>query len=98
MKIPKFKIEEEIDLKQTLTSLGMTEMFSTPASFSEIADTFSISKAVHKASIEIHENGTPTTLTRPSLASDTVDFIANRPFLFAVIYDGHPLILGVFHG
>ncbi|XP_062707988.1 serine protease inhibitor 42Dd isoform X8 [Aedes albopictus] len=58
--LPKFKIEFDLDLKETLEKLGMGTMFSDSADFSELLeqhDPLKVSKVVHKAFIEVNEEG-----------------------------------------
>lgn len=58
--LPKFKIEFDLDLKETLEKLGMGTMFSDSADFSELLEQnepLKVSKVVHKAFIEVNEEG-----------------------------------------
>lgn len=58
--LPKFKIEFDLDLKDTLEKLGMGTMFSDSADFSELLEQnepLKVSKVVHKAFIEVNEEG-----------------------------------------
>ncbi|XP_034181366.2 antitrypsin isoform X2 [Osmia lignaria lignaria] len=56
--LPKFKIESKIELNAPLNKLGLTDMFSSKANFSGIADDdLVVSKVVQKAFIEVNEEG-----------------------------------------
>ncbi|EFO99731.1 hypothetical protein CRE_19018 [Caenorhabditis remanei] len=103
--IPKFTIEKELALKSTLQSLGITDIFTDQADLSGIAEGIKISDGTHKSLIEVNEEGTTAAAVTVVKAvpmclrmDDPVEFKANHPFLFALVRDGHPLFLGVFHG
>lgn len=58
--IPKFKIEYEIELKTVLSKLGMARMFSDAAEFGDLLeenDPLKVSKVIHKAFIDVNEEG-----------------------------------------
>lgn len=58
--IPKFKVEFEINLNDVLKKLGMSEMFTSRADLSGILETkepLYVSDVVHKAFIEVNEEG-----------------------------------------
>ncbi|KAJ8971136.1 hypothetical protein NQ314_000868 [Rhamnusium bicolor] len=57
---PKFKIEQTIDLKDSLTEIGLGDMFSRSANLSGLIDSSEplyVSKVVQKAFIEVNEEG-----------------------------------------
>ena len=92
--LPKFKIETTLNLNETLINLGMTSAFSASANFSKMEKTNSlaISDVVHKAFIEIDENGTEAAAATVVMMSamcipepaPIVDFNANHPFFFYI--------------
>ncbi|CAP26675.1 Protein CBG06352 [Caenorhabditis briggsae] len=103
--IPKFSIEKELNLKETLQTLGITEILSDQADLSGIAENIKISDVTHKALVEVNEEGTTAAAATVIKAvpmclrmEQPVEFKANHPFLFSLVRDGHPLFLGVFHG
>jgi len=58
--LPKFKIEFELSLKNALREMGMSEMFTDNADFSDLLETnepIHISEVVHKAFIDVNEEG-----------------------------------------
>ncbi|KAJ8985514.1 hypothetical protein NQ317_015059 [Molorchus minor] len=58
--LPKFKIEQTIDLEQSLTELGLGDMFTDNANFSKMiggSENLYVSKVVQKAFIEVNEEG-----------------------------------------
>ncbi|XP_046991294.1 serpin B6-like [Schistocerca americana] len=96
--LPKFKLEHEINLRDTLEKLGMKTMFDPcKADLTGISDSqpgLVVSRILHKAFIEVNEEGTEaaaatgadmvatslrTTIPRP------VVFKADHPFLFLLI-------------
>ncbi|MGA2104250.1 MAG: serpin family protein, partial [Methanoregula sp.] len=58
--IPRFKIESQYSLKDTLSTMGMPTAFSTTADFSGMdgKQDLYISDVIHKAYIEVNEQGT----------------------------------------
>jgi len=90
--IPKFKIEFELSLVNTLKKMGMTNMFSSSADFSNLLDSpepLQISDVVHKAFIDVNEEGSEAAAaTGPyviALSIPTIEiFEANHPFLFVI--------------
>jgi serpin B len=93
LQIPRFKLEYGVkELKESLSALGMGEAFSDSADFSGIRkDTF-ISRVLHKAVIEVNEEGsTAAGVTavemRTTSAAIPVSFIADRPFIFIIADD-----------
>jgi serpin B len=59
--LPKFKFEQRVNLKDTLSQMGMADAFreSGKADFSGISDqtNLHISKVIHKAFVEVDEEG-----------------------------------------
>ncbi len=104
--IPKFDVTSQLDLKQGLQNLGITEVFGENADFSpmlENADGVSLSRIQHDARVTIDEEGvTAAAYTVMMMAgatmppADEVDFTLDRPFVFAITgRSGLPLFLGV---
>jgi serpin B len=93
--VPKFKIEYEKKLNETLVQLGMGIAFSDWADFSGISDgSLVISEVRQKACIEVNEEGSEAaavtavavgiTSIGPAPTPQKVTFRADRPFLFAI--------------
>lgn len=96
--LPKFKIESEINLEKPLQDLGMTDMFSSAANFSEIADApLKVDKVFQKAFIEVSEEGTEAAAVTAGLTAlalivkERIMFQADRPFYYMI--KSHDLIL-----
>ncbi|NXE49108.1 A1AT protein, partial [Casuarius casuarius] len=88
--IPKLSIYGTYDLKKMFMTLGVTDVFSDHADLSGITEEpdLKVSKAAHKALLNIHENGTEAaggTYTElvPHSVPPVVKF--NRPFLLLIV-------------
>lgn len=95
IKIPKFKIETGYDLIPILKARGMTDIFNQRlANFKNMANvkrSLYVSTAVHKAFIEVNEDGTEasgsTAVRLPRRGGKkprSFQFIANHPFVYAI--------------
>lgn len=89
--IPRFKIQSDIDLTNVLKNrLGIQELFDqSRAKLPFMARTpLYVSKVVHKAEIEVTEEGTEAagvTVAEFSNRIGVVQFQANRPFTYMII-------------
>ncbi len=96
MALPCFRIESSFSLSDTLIALGMPLAFSTKADFSGISDDergLYLSAVVHKAYIEVDEEGTEAAsatggvyacaISAPKMDPPKV-FNADHPFLFVI--------------
>jgi serpin B len=88
---PKFKLETQYDLAQTLPKMGMPSAFSEAADFSGIDGKrgLYISGVIHKAFVQVDESGTEAAgATGVVVAAMSVRasprFIADHPFVFAI--------------
>jgi serpin B len=90
LQIPRFKLEYGIkNLNASLSSLGMASAFELSANFDNIRDNLFISHVLHKAVIEVNEEGSEAAavtvvVMNDSAAAEPIQFIANRPFLFLI--------------
>jgi serpin B len=92
--LPKFKLETSFVLNQTLEAMGMKRAFSRDADFSGIstAEALCISAVVHKAYVDVNEEGTEaaaaTGVVMRALAAHLPEpvpvFRADHPFLFLI--------------
>ncbi|XP_036332011.1 alaserpin-like isoform X2 [Rhagoletis pomonella] len=97
VKFPKFKAEYDIELNEALQNLGMARMFSRQAEFDNLLESnerLQVSKVVHKAFIEVNEEGTEaaaataviiTRITSVGMPEIPRHFNADRPFIYAVV-------------
>jgi serpin B len=103
---PRFKITQEFELSSTLDSLGMKDAFhADKADFSGMTGDkdLSISAAIHKAYIDVDEDGTEaaaatavtlfTHIMRQGPPPTPVVFRADHPFLFLIRDNGSGAIL-----
>ncbi|KFP57384.1 Heterochromatin-associated protein MENT, partial [Cariama cristata] len=98
--LPKLKLEENYDLKSTLSSMGIRNAFDpVQADFTAMSvkrDLF-ISKVIHKAFVEVNEEGTEAAAATGVLMlrskSPTMTFKADHPFLFFIRHNKSQTIL-----
>ncbi|NXL60705.1 SPB10 protein, partial [Chordeiles acutipennis] len=98
--LPKLKLEENYDLKSTLSSMGIRNAFDpVQADFTEMSakkDLF-ISKVIHKAFVEVNEEGTEAAAATGVLALRSkppkITFKADHPFLFFIKHNKSQTIL-----
>ena len=106
LSVPKFDVSSNMDLKEGLINLGITNCFdSRKSDFSSLCenDGLSISKVEHGVRVSIDEEGVvASAFTVEPLAGsappseEIIDFILDRPFIFVITSeDGLPLFTGV---
>lgn len=103
LSLPKFKIESEIGLDDLLCNLGLSDVFSGSADYSNISDeNLSISDVKQKAIFEINEEGaeaaavTGVGIDTSNVVNGKVSLSFDRPFIY-VVYEhstGTILFLG----
>ena len=99
IKLPRFKLEYGVkNLNDSLTALGMGEAFSDQADFSGIRNDICISRVLHKAVIDVNEEGSEAAAVtgvemQAVSASEPLSFIADRPFIFIIVDDTTGTIL-----
>ena len=89
VQLPKFKLESTFMLGDTLAAMGMPLAFTEQADFSGMTGTrdLFIGAIVHKAFVEVNEEGTEATAATGvgmKLTSMPPQFTANHPFLFLI--------------
>jgi len=93
--LPKFKSTQQFELSATLRAMGMPAAFAAGADFSGMTGRrdFAISEVIHKAYIDVNEEGTEaaaaTAVTMRALAMRPVEqappiFRADHPFVFLI--------------
>ena len=103
--LPKFDVTSTIDLREGLTELGITDVFSENADFSELCSSeLYVNSARQSARVTIDEEGcTAAAFTEMVLCGSAcppaniqeIDFVLDRPFLFVITgLDGQPLFVG----
>jgi len=90
--LPRFSFSTDYQLNRALADLGMPEAFTERADFSgmDASKKLYIQKAVHKAFVEVNEEGTEAAAATgvamglKSMVMDFTVFRADRPFLFFI--------------
>jgi len=102
IQLPRFRIESNYQLNHALIELGMADVFTLKvADFSGITGKkdFFVSEVIHKAVIEVEEEGTraaAVTMTRFFLGlppTPPTVFLADRPFAFLIRHNPSRTIL-----
>nr|XP_050037496.1 leukocyte elastase inhibitor-like [Dermacentor andersoni] len=93
LSLPRFKIEQSVDIKQVLQSMGVQDLFSHRADLSGIngkKDLF-VSAAFHKAFVEVNEEGTEAAAAtgivkkkKKKCIISTIPFVVDHPFMFFI--------------
>lgn len=103
---PRFTMTDQFELSSTLAKMGMRDAFSSAADFSGMDGRrdFAISAAIHKAFIDVNEQGTEAaaataiTMTATAMRQEPppIVFTADHPFLFLIRENatGNILFLG----
>jgi len=103
--LPKFKMDENLELKEVLGDMGMKSIFEPgSADFSGMDGTMNLyaSKVVHKAFVDVNEEGTEAAAATAMVMTNRcmvmnrekpVDFRADHPFLFFIREDKAKAIL-----
>jgi serpin B len=92
--LPRFRMEAQFSLPETLKKLGIRDAFTGAADFSGMTgkrDLF-LSDVIHKAFVEVNEKGTEAAAATAAVMRETaapvpqpaVEFRADRPFVFAI--------------
>jgi serpin B len=95
--LPRFTMTQQFELSGTLSAMGMPQAFTPAADFSGMTGKpeLSISAAIHKAFIDVNEEGTEaaaatstvmvaTAMLRPAQEPPPIIFRADHPFLFMI--------------
>nr|XP_021153226.1 ovalbumin-related protein X isoform X1 [Columba livia] len=89
--LPRMKMEEKYNLTFVLKALGMTDLFSPSASLSGISSqkSLKISEAIHKAYMEVNEEGIEMADSAGVMGDikhsfELEEFKADHPFLFLI--------------
>ncbi|KAG8282487.1 serine protease inhibitor 88Ea-like [Homalodisca vitripennis] len=105
--IPKFSVEQSLELVPVLANLGVGDLFNSSADLSSLTGSpgIQLDDAVHKAKIQVDEDGTTAAAAtafftfRSSRPLDAAMFICNHPFVY-LLYDAQSqtiLFTGVYN-
>ncbi|XP_061393905.1 serine protease inhibitor 42Dd-like [Musca vetustissima] len=89
VKMPKFKTEYTIELKETLKSLGIERMFSKDAELEEMTNSserLEVTKVLHKAFIEVNEKGTKAAASTGMYIKKSCSVVAPETLPFPPVY------------
>lgn len=109
MSIPRFDVSSEIDLREGLNKLGITDLFDaeksdfSPLTKAVVEGGIAISRAEQDTRVMIDEDGCKASSMTIMLGAgaamppdDEVDFILDRPFIFEIVSNtGLPLFVGI---
>ncbi|PIG92120.1 serpin family protein [Gloeocapsopsis sp. IPPAS B-1203] len=91
IRLPRFQMEYDLTLNDTLKALGMEVAFEDSADFSAMGDNLTLSEVKHKTFVEVNEEGTEAaavTSGRVMAVSAPIDppfqMVVNRPFFCAI--------------
>ena len=104
--VPKFDVNSDLELTDTLKMLGVTDAFDdTRADFSPLADfdePAAVTQVQHAARVKIDEEGceaaafTVIGVDGCTMVSEVIDLCFDRPFLFLVTAENEqPLFAGI---
>ncbi|XP_069814210.1 serpin B3-like [Dendropsophus ebraccatus] len=100
VKIPKFKLEADYELKSKLIEMGMKEVFQENADLSGMSNAkgFVLSSVAHKSCIDVNEEGTEAAAATGAGVSATVayvrkQFTVDHPFMFCLVNNKDMLML-----
>ncbi|XP_027574185.2 alpha-1-antitrypsin-like [Pipra filicauda] len=92
--LPKFSVSGSYDVKSLFEKMGVTEVFSNQADLSGVAEEtlLKVSKAIHKATVDVRENGTEASAATmleitpfSGWFHPPLHITFNRPFLMMII-------------
>lgn len=90
---PRFEYEQEIkEMDRILKDMGIVSAYQENADLDKIAEDLFVSTVIHKAKIEVDEQGTKAAAVTVIVANETaciqepvfIDFIVDRPFFFVI--------------
>ena len=104
LSVPKFDVNSTMDLKGGLQEMGVTDVFNEgAANFSEITGDVPIflTAANQSVRVQIDEEGVKAAAYiefpgagSPMPPEEIIDFVLDRPFIFAITTDSIPLFMG----
>uniref|UniRef100_A0A8C0HLA7 Serpin family F member 2 n=1 Tax=Buteo japonicus TaxID=224669 RepID=A0A8C0HLA7_9AVES len=97
VKIPKIKLDYQLELNKVLSQMGLQELFTSP-NLQKIADEpLFVSSIQHQSALELKEDGVEASAATSVAISRSVSaFSLDRPFIFVIFEDetGIPLFIG----
>nr|XP_047923917.1 alpha-2-antiplasmin isoform X1 [Anser cygnoides] len=97
VKIPKMKLDYQLELNNVLSQMGLQELFTSP-DLQKISDeSLFVSSIQHQSSLELKEDGVEGSAATSVVISRSLSaFSLDRPFLFIIFEEemGVPLFIG----
>ncbi|NXH79524.1 A2AP protein, partial [Edolisoma coerulescens] len=97
VKIPKIKLDYQLELNQVLSQMGLQELFTSPNLQKITEEPLFVSSVQHQATLELKEDGVEASAATSVVLSRSVSaFSLNRPFVFIIFEEetGIPLFIG----
>lgn len=90
--LPAFTMDITVDgMQEILEDMGLTDIFREDTDLDKIGEGTFVSSVSHRAKIEVDEEGTRAaavteiaTKDGAAIALNTIDFVANRPFVYVI--------------
>ncbi|PPS39989.1 serpin family protein [Chroococcidiopsis sp. TS-821] len=91
VRLPRFQMEYDVTLNDTLKALGMGVAFADNANFSGVGDDLALSEVKHKTFVEVNEEGTEAAAVTSGRVmavsapiAEPFEMTVNRPFFCAI--------------
>ena len=92
IRLPRFKMDYDLTLNDTLKALGMEVAFWEKANFSGMGDNLALSEVKHKTFVEVNEEGTEAAavtsvgviLVSAAAPQPPFQMLVDRPFFYAI--------------
>ncbi|XP_010304372.1 alpha-2-antiplasmin [Balearica regulorum gibbericeps] len=97
VKIPKIKLDYQLELNKVLSQMGLQELFTSPNLQKITDEPLFVSSIQHQATLELKEDGVEASAATSVAISRSVSaFSLDRPFVFIIFEDetGIPLFIG----
>ncbi|XP_064480945.1 leukocyte elastase inhibitor-like isoform X2 [Ornithodoros turicata] len=95
--LPKFKVEQTMELKKVLMDLGVKDLFECSADLTGITERSGVrfSDVVHKAFVDVNEEGTEAAAATSMVMTDSLPIAGDEPKVFKV---DHPFMFLIMAG
>ncbi|NWV18610.1 A2AP protein, partial [Origma solitaria] len=97
VKMPKIKLDYQLELSQVLSRMGLQELFVSPNLHKITEEPLFVSSVRHQSTLELKEDGVEASAATSVVLSRSVSaFSLDRPFVFIIFEDetGIPLFIG----
>ncbi|NXT41582.1 A2AP protein, partial [Pelecanoides urinatrix] len=97
VKIPKIKLDYQLELNKVLSQMGLQELFTSPNLQKITDEPLFVSSIQHQSTLELKEDGVEASAaTSIAISRSVFAFSLDRPFIFIIFEDetGIPLFIG----